>query len=212
MRPATSWADKLTLVLGRKKTEAATLEQLEEQAHTDRPGAKNRPTPKRREAEAARRRPLIETDRKAAAQRDRAVSREERAKQQQAMMRGEEWALLPRDRGVARRYMRDYIDARWNIAEFTMPALIVAMILSLLVGQLKNPGLITAVMVLTYGVILLGVVEQTLVHYAMKRKFAATHPGEIWPPRAAFYSGMRAFQLRPTRVPRAQVKRGEKPR
>ncbi|MTB72849.1 DUF3043 domain-containing protein [Arsenicicoccus sp. MKL-02] len=199
-------------MLGRKKTEAATLEQLEEQAHQDRPGAKNRPTPKRREAEAARRRPLIETDRKAAAQRDRAASREERAKQQQAMMRGEEWALLPRDRGVARRYMRDYVDARWNIAEFTMPALIVAMVLSLLVGQFKNPALITAVMVLTYGVILLGIVEQTIVHYAMKRKFAATHPGEIWPPRAGFYSGMRAFQLRPTRVPRPQVKRGQHPR
>ena len=45
----------------------------------------------------------------------------------------------------------------------SMPALIVAMILSLLVGQLKNPGLITAVMVLTYGVILLGVVANLVL-------------------------------------------------
>ncbi|AKT52865.1 hypothetical protein ADJ73_13690 [Arsenicicoccus sp. oral taxon 190] len=184
---------------------------MAEEARVDRPGAKNRPTPRRREVEAARRRPLIETDRKAAAKRDRETSREQRAKQQQAMMAGEEWALLPRDRGAARRYMRDFIDARWNIAEFTMPALIVAMVLSLLTSQFRNPNLVTAVLFLTYGVIILGLVEQTIVHYRMRARFKAAHPDEEWPARAGFYSGMRAFQLRPTRVPRPRVKRGAFP-
>lgn len=204
-------------MLGRNKTGGATKhgatlnEQLEQQAHPARPGAKNRPTPKRREAEAAKRRPLIETDRKAAAQRDRAASREERARQHEAMMRGEDWALLPRDRGRARAFIRDSIDARWNIAEFTMPALIVAMLLSLLVNVIRNPALVWAVMLCTYGVILLGLVEQVIVYQRIKRAFRAAHPQEEWPARAGFYSAMRAFQLRPTRVPRPRVKRGERP-
>lgn len=205
-------------VLGRKKTagatrhEPSTHEQLETAAREARPGAKNRPTPKRREAEAARRRPLIETDRKAAARRDREASREQRAKQQEAMMRGEDWALLPRDRGRAKAFMRDYIDSRWNVAEFTMPALILAMLLSLLVNVIKNPALVWAVMVFTYGVILVGIVEQVVVHYRAKRAFTSAHPHEDWPPRSGLYTGMRAFQLRPTRVPRPRVKRGEKVR
>lgn len=205
-------------VLGRNKTGGATKhepssnEQLEAENRSPRPGAKNRPTPKRREAEAAKRRPLIETDRKAAAARDREHARQERARQHQAMMAGEEWALLPRDRGAARAFIRDHVDARWNIAEFTMPALIVAMLMSLLVSWVKSPYLVQAVMFLTYGVMILGLVEQTIVYRRIKRQFRTHHPDEEWPARAGFYSGMRAFQLRPTRVPRPRVRRGQYPR
>ena len=50
-------------MFGRSKT---TNDQLEREAATAREGAKNRPTPKRRDQEAARKRPLVVTDRKQA--------------------------------------------------------------------------------------------------------------------------------------------------
>ena len=41
----------------------------------ERPGAKNRPTPKRRDQEAANKHPVVNTDRKAAARSDREARR-----------------------------------------------------------------------------------------------------------------------------------------
>jgi len=49
--------------------------------HDERPGAKNRPTPKRRDQEAARKQPLVVTDRKAAKDRDKDKRREALARQ-----------------------------------------------------------------------------------------------------------------------------------
>jgi len=56
----------------------------------ERPGAKNRPTPKRRDQEAARKQPLVVTDRKAARDRDKEKRREALARQRQAMVTGDE--------------------------------------------------------------------------------------------------------------------------
>jgi hypothetical protein len=85
-------------VFGRSRT---TNEELAEQATTAaRVGAKNRPTPKRRDQEAARKQPLVVTDRKAARNTDRAKRREAMAKQRRAMLTGDEAHLPPRDKGL----------------------------------------------------------------------------------------------------------------
>ncbi|MGZ4697907.1 MAG: DUF3043 domain-containing protein, partial [Oryzihumus sp.] len=78
-------------MFGRKKAAepAAT-----ETTVAERPGAKNRPTPRRRDQEAARKKPLVPTDRKAAANDARLKAREARARQRAAMMTGDE-AHLP---------------------------------------------------------------------------------------------------------------------
>ena len=106
-------------MFGRSKT---TNEKLADDAlHPERDGAKNRPTPKRKDQEAARRQPLVVADRKQAKQLDRAKRNEQLAKTRQAMLTGDDSGLPPRDKGPVRRYMRDYIDARWNLAEFMLP-------------------------------------------------------------------------------------------
>ncbi len=59
----------------------------------ERPGAKNRPTPKRSVQEAARKQPLVVTDRKVAKERDKEKRREALARQRAAMVTGDDAGL-----------------------------------------------------------------------------------------------------------------------
>src|SRR6476619_6571039 len=116
-------------VFGRNKT--LTDQQAAEAAErAHREGAKNRPTPKRRDQEAARKRPLVVTDRKAARDTERTKRREAQLKQRQAMVTGDDSHLPVRDKGPVRRYIRDYVDARWNLGEFMLPVMVVVLALS----------------------------------------------------------------------------------
>ena len=102
-------------VFGRNKT--LSEQQAETIERPGREGAKNRPTPRRREQEAARKRPLVVADRKAARQADRLKRREASAKMRQAMVTGDDAHLPARDKGPERRFIRDHVDARWNLGD-----------------------------------------------------------------------------------------------
>ena len=113
-------------MFGRKKTLNDQLADAA-QAHVVRPGAKNRPTPKRRDQEAANRRPLIVADRKAARGQDKVARREAMARQRQGMMAGDERYLPARDKGPRRRFIRDAVDVRWNVGEFMLPVMVLVL-------------------------------------------------------------------------------------
>ena len=193
-------------MFGRKKT---LNEQLATEAQADkselRPGAKNRPTPKRRDQEAANKRPLIVTDRKAARGKDKAARREAMAKQRAGMLSGDERYLPVRDKGPRRRFIRDSVDARWNVGEFMLPV----MLLVLLLSFIKESWALMAVFVLVYGLILVAVVDAALMWRRTKKrvigKFGEAGKGDAW------YAIMRAFQMRRTRMPKPVVARGEHP-
>ena len=170
-------------------------------------GTKGRPTPKRREAEAANKRPLVPTDRKAASKTDKARQREQRAKAQQAMIAGDERYLPARDRGPVRRYVRDYIDARWNIAEFFLPGSFI--IIAIVLFGSGNPQLSVIAILVLYAVVLIALGDAIVATRIVKRrviaKFGSCPKGTLW------YAGMRTFQIRPTRIPKPQVRRGQYP-
>lgn len=190
-------------MFGRKKT---TNEELAAQAlHPEREGAKNRPTPKRRDQEAARRQPLVVTDRKKAKDADRDKRREAFAKQRQAMITGDERNLPARDKGPEKRYIRDYVDARWNLGEFMLPVMLVVLALSFV----RQTWAMTLVFFLVYGLIILAVVDTFLMWRRIKRQLVATFGAA--PPGGAMYAALRAFQMRRTRMPRPQVERGQYP-
>jgi len=190
-------------VFGRKKTLNDELDQVE----TDpaRPGSKNRPTPKRRDQEALNKRPLIVTDRKAATQQDKTARREAMAKQRAGMLVGDEKYLPVRDKGPRRRFIRDSVDARWNIGEFMLPIMLIVLLLSFV----RTNWALLLVFVLVYGLILVAIGDAVLMWRRTRRKvedkFGQAEKGDAW------YAIMRAFQMRRTRMPKPQVDRGNPP-
>ncbi len=193
-------------MFGRNRT---TNEQLADEAlHPQREGAKNKPTPKRRDQEAARRQPLVVADRKKAKQVDRAKRSEQMSRTRQAMLTGDESGLPARDKGPVRRYTRDFVDARRNLAEFMLPIMLVVLALSFL----RTSTILFFVTLLTYGVLLTAVIDTLWMWRRLKRRLVEKFGAEAAGAKGnAMYAAMRAFQLRRSRMPRALVKRGEYP-
>ena len=197
-------------MFGRKKT----LKDSPPSAVTyaDRPGAKNRPTPSRREQESARKRPLVPTDRKAAAGQSREAARLARANQRAALLSGDESALPARDKGPVKRYIRDAVDTRWNVGEFMLPVMLVVLALTIAPTFLGSIAQWTTMLmfIVVYGLVLFGAVDAFFMWRRTKKQILARF-GEAPPRGSAMYAVMRSFQIRRSRLPRPQVARGTKP-
>ncbi len=194
-------------MFGRSKT---TNDELVDDLHPQRDGAKNRPTPKRKDQEAARKQPLVVADRKQAKQIDKAKRQEQLAKTRQAMISGDDAGLPTRDKGPVRRYMRDHIDARWNLAEFMLPVMLIVLALSFI--RTGGGVILFFVTILTYTVLLLAVADTFFMYRSLKKKLAAKFGDDAAAAKGnGMYAAMRAFQMRRSRMPRTQVKRGEYP-
>jgi hypothetical protein len=192
-------------VFGRSKT--LNEQQAETVERPQREGAKNRPTPKRRDQEAARKRPLVETDRKAARDRDKQTRREAQLKQRQAMVTGDDAHLPPRDKGPVRRYIRDYVDARWNLGEFMLPVMLVVLALSFV----RLPWVFAIVSIGVYGLLFAAALDGFLMWRRLKQKLVAKFGEEKVGRGLAMYAVMRGFQIRRSRMPRPLVSRGQYP-
>ncbi len=169
---------------------------------------KGRPTPKRSDAQTQRRRassgaPL---DRKEAAKRQREARRADMARQREALASGDERYLPVRDKGPVRRFVRDFVDSRFCIAEYFLPLAVIILILSVIqVQNIQNISLL-----LWLGVIVLIVVDSIGLAFRLKRQLAQRFPDT--PKRGAVaYGLMRTLQMRRLRLPKPQVKRGERP-
>lgn len=167
---------------------------------------KGHATPSRKEQEAARKRPLVPDDRKAAAKASRAKVNEQRERARVGMANGEERFLPYRDKGPQKRYVRDYIDARWNMGEVLLP-LMVAVILTYFVPV---PEVAIYALTAVWGVILLVAIDCVLLTIRLRKKLAAKF-GENRVEKVGWYATMRSVQMRPLRLPKPQVKRGEFP-
>ncbi|HLL35020.1 MAG TPA: DUF3043 domain-containing protein [Streptomyces sp.] len=168
---------------------------------------KGRPTPKRSEAQSQRR-SVANTSmtRKEAAKRAREERRAALERQRQALAGGDERYLPARDKGPVRRFARDFIDARFNIAEFFLPMAVVILVLSMVrVAALQNVALL-----LWLVVIVLIVLDSFVTGFRLKKRLAERFPDEN-KRGAVAYALMRSLQMRRLRLPKPQVKRGERP-
>ncbi|GAA1926441.1 DUF3043 domain-containing protein [Nocardioides marmoribigeumensis] len=165
-------------------------------------GGKGRPTPTRKEAEAAARaRAKAARNPKAAKGQSRAM-RSERSQEIRAGMRaGEEKYLLPRDQGPVRRFVRDYVDSRLNMAEFAMPLLIVSLLAQ--VGGALNLG--AGIMNATLVVVVL---DAAWLRFRLRRQLRERF-GKEHLKGTTFYALMRALQMRFMRIPKPQVRIGQ---
>ncbi|TDN43485.1 DUF3043 family protein [Curtobacterium flaccumfaciens] len=166
---------------------------------------KGRPTPTRREREAANRRPIVggsAEDKKAA----RARLTNEREKARVGMANGEERYLPAKDKGEQRKFVRDWIDARWNVGEIMMPVLV----LFLIVGFAASQTVIASyALLLVWAFVALFVLDCIVLWLSFRKKLTAKF-GSMQ--RGTFlYILTRAWQLRFLRLPKPQVKRGQYP-
>ena len=169
---------------------------------------KGRPTPSRKEAEAARKQSLrLPKDPKAAKKAARDRDREARAQQRAALMAGDERALPVRDQGPVKRYVRDFVDSRFTIAEyFIFVALVV-----LVAGFIPNPVVQLGVSITWMALIALVAFDEIFLlvrlNSALRKRFPdkAERKGALW------YAGLRTLQLRRFRLPPPRVRRGQTP-
>jgi len=173
-----------------------------EQAGTT-PAGKGRPTPKRKVSEAANKRPLVPNDRRAAAKSAREKQRAVRDREYQAMQTGDERYLPPRDKGPVRRYVRDHVDARWNLGEFFLPVALVFIVMSLLTAQ--NQALAFFTVMALYVIVLLTIVDAFVMWRGLRKRLVRKF-GEV-PRGTVMYAVMRAFQLRRARLPKPAHKK-----
>lgn len=169
---------------------------------------KGHATPKRRDAEAARKTVLkVPADPKAAKRAMRERDRVARAEQREAMMRGDERALPQRDRGPARAFVRQWVDSRRLIAEFFLPLVVLVLIFTLI----PNEMLRFYASISWYAILLVVIVDLTVTGLRLSRALKAQFPDKADRKGAVFYGIMRAMQIRRLRVPLPQVKAGGAP-
>ncbi len=167
---------------------------------------KGRATPSRAEREAARRRPLVANTKEAKAA-ARAEMQERRARAQQGMAAGEDKYLPVRDKGPQRRWVRDYVDAGWHLAELVMPLMVVVILASLVpntaIAYWSFVGLWIFIILAVGGMVLLGI--------RVKQKAAEKFGKDRLEKGLGLYAAMRSLQMRFMRLPKPQVKRGQYP-
>lgn len=186
-------------------TEQPAEATLEETQARQKPG-KGAPTPTRAEREAARKRPLVPNDRKEAAKRARAKQAEARERARIGMANGDEKYLPARDRGPQKKYVRDYIDARFSIGEFLVPVMFLVIILTLV----PNYEVQSLAILLLWAFFLIAVIDVVVLGFVVRRKLAKKF-GEDRVEKVRWYAAMRALQMRFLRLPKPQVKRGQYP-
>ncbi len=167
---------------------------------------KGQATPTRKRQEAANLRPLVPGDRKLAAQQAREKSMEARGRARIGMANGEDKYLPMRERGPQKRFVRDYVDARFNVGEFMIPV----MFLVILLTFFPNPTVQTYGILALWAFFLVAVIDCVILGFIVSRKAAAKF-GADKVEKVRWYAAMRALQLRPMRLPKPQVKRGQYP-
>ena len=166
---------------------------------------KGRPTPKRKVSEAANKRPLVAPTTKKAS---REQAKAQRDIEYRAMQTGDERNMPAKDRGPVRRYIRDAVDARWNLGEFFLPMAAVFLVAQFALA--KTAIAVFAILAL-YVYIIAAVIDVWLMWRGLKKRLVAKFGIEQVPRGAAMYAVLRAFQIRPSRMPKAQVKHGQRP-
>jgi hypothetical protein len=171
------------------------------------PSGKGRPTPTRKEAEAARKQRLgaLPADPKAARRAERDANRSAYDKSRQALRTGDTRNYPARDQGPARAFVRDYVDGRIRLLEVLMPLVILCWATLLL----HNTSIYIYSSFAMEAVVVVGIVLGVLLSFRVKRAVRENFE-EIDVHGTGFYAFSRAVMPRPLRQPKPRVNfRGE---
>lgn len=185
-----------------------TPEHAEPSANDVSGSGKGRPTPSRKEAEAARKQRLtIPKDPKLARKASRERQREDRERSRAGMMAGDERYFPLRDRGPVRAFARDFVDARFTFAEY----FIFVAIAVLLMGFVPNPLVQQYSTVVFFAFAALIGIDTAILLFSLSRKTKALFPKREERRGLMLYAAVRTLQFRRLRVPPPRVRRGGAP-
>lgn len=159
-------------------------------------GAKAGPTPTRKEAEAARMQRLHPS---LSPKEQRKADREARFRSQQ-----EAWDRI--ERSPERALLRDFVDTRWTIAEFMMPAMI--LIMALMMVTMNNVQLSFYVSMSLWGIFILAVINVAIMWRSYKQLLDERIPGANRK-GLLMYMINRSMMIRRFRRPSPRIKRGD---
>jgi len=166
---------------------------------------KGKPTPPRKQQEAARKRPLVAPRTKEAKAASAAKMKAERLAAREGYAAGDDKYLPKRDAGPQRRMIRDVVDSAWfTVGEFLLPTMVV----SIIIPPGSQLAAILNLLVLTLFVVF--ILDTVLITRRAKKRLAKRFGGDkvergIW-----MYVAFRAMYPRILRLPKAQVPRGHK--
>jgi Protein of unknown function (DUF3043) len=169
-------------------------------------GGKGRPTPSRKEAEANRKKRMTPPrNRKEASALQRQRMKEKRQQQRAALDSGDERYLPPRDQGPVKRYIRNYIDSRYTIGQFMLPGFFVIFAL-FYVNQAWAARLSSSAFLTVFLLVIIDSIRiRRGVRAGIRERFGADETKGT-----TMYALLRSWQMRRLRLPKPQVKPGDK--
>jgi hypothetical protein len=169
-------------------------------------GGKGRPTPSRKEAEAAARaRAKVPRTRKEQAAQQKLARSQSSSQMREAMKTGDERYLPARDRGPVKRFLRDYVDSRFSFVELMIPVLLVTTVMA----WSGSSGVAAYGNAILLGMLLLIITDLVRLRFKLKRELATRFPDE--PTKGTtYYAVMRSLQMKFMRLPKSQIKIGQK--
>ncbi len=169
---------------------------------------KGRPTPKRKEAESARKQGItVPKDPKAARRAARERDREARAKSRAGLMAGDLRISLAAMLVQLKLRFVTTSTRRRTVGEFFVPFAFVV----LLMGLVNNPTVQATVVYVWTSVLLLVVLDTILVGILLGRSLRKDYPAKSDRKGAVSYGVLRALQLRRFRIPPPRIKAGGAP-
>jgi hypothetical protein len=166
---------------------------------------KGRPTPSRKEAEAARKATVraprgTKQGKKAAREADRLA----RARQREGMLAGDPRYLPARDQGPVRAYVRDFVDGRYTVAEYFIFMALVVLVL----GFVPNVAVQQFVSLAFFAVAALIVIDTVILIVQLRMRVKREFPDKTDRKGITLYALMRVLQYRRLRMPKPRVSRG----
>ncbi len=170
-------------------------------------GGKGRPTPSRKEAEAARKTTIrAKRGTKEGKKASRDAERVARARRREGMLAGDPRYLPARDQGLVRAFVRDFVDGRYTIAEYFIFMAVVV----LLLGFVNNPSIQQLVSVGFFLMATLIVVDTAILIIQLNVRTKKSFPEKSDRRGITLYALMRTLQYRRLRMPKPRVQRGRK--
>src|SRR4029079_211818 len=121
------------------------------------------------------------------------------------MKTGDEKYLPARDRGPVKRFIRDMVDSRFSFVELMIPVLLV----TTATAWSGNKSVASYGNAVLFGMLLLIVVDMLRLRFKLRRELTARFPGEPLK-GTTYYAVMRSLQMKFMRLPKAQVRIGQR--